>query len=215
MDSINIKLREDGAVFIIEEYGAVIKEKRINPDSLINLIKNSIYNEVTDSYGSNLPKNCIYYGVTERRSGLPSQTVVIEREKCIRPYNHFGLVEMVGYPKLLFIYKVTGNQIVSSSVVAATDEFITDSSPVYHFPYANVFIDGRICMGTYHYPEIKSLTDLTFLPEDFYLIEHTHEKNATGEVIRDILDQVQEKPFDDGLLKFYKTFKRKRQKFNT
>ena len=207
MEFIDIRLRNNGTVFIIEKDGATIKEKQIKPDSLIALIESSTYSEVTDSYGSIIPKSCIYSGAVERRSGLSNQVIMIEREKCIRPYNHFGSVELVGYPKLILAYKIAGNKIISSAVVAATDEFITDKSPVYYFPYANVGHSGVICTGTYHYPEINALTDLTYLPEDFYLIEHTHEKNAVNEVIGDILDQVKEKPFDDNLLKFYRTFK--------
>ena len=206
MDSVSVKLLADGTVYVVEEEGAVIKEKLIEPDSLLKLIESSAYSEITDSYGSVLPKNCIYYGVMERRSGLPVQVVMVERERCVRPYNHFGSVEMVGYPKLVFAYKISGADIISSAVVAATDEVISEDSPLYYFPYANVFFTGKICTGTYHYPKIRSLADLTYLPEDFYLIEHTHERNAAGEVIREILDQVKEKPFDDSLLKFFKTF---------
>jgi len=207
MESISLRLQADGTIFVIEENGAVIKEKQIDPDSLITVIEKSVYSEIADSYGNILPKNCVYYGFAERRSGEMLQIVMLEREKCIRPYNHFGQVEMVGYPKLIFAYKIANKRIITSAVVAVTDEFITERSPVYHFPYANVFNNGRICTGNYHYPEIESLTGLNFLPEDFYLIEHTHEKNAAGEVIREILDQMKDKPFDDKLLKFYKTFK--------
>lgn len=207
MEDVYVKLQADGKVFVIENDGAVTREKEIDPDSLISLVERSTYSQITDSYGGVLPKHCIYYGFAERRSGEMFQVVMLERKGCVRPYNHFGSIENVGYPKLIFAYKIANNKMVSSAVVAAIDEFIGELSPVYYFPYANVSHNGRICTGSYHYPEIDTLTGLNYLPEDFYLIEHTHEKNAVSEVIRDILDQVKEKPFDNSLLKFNTTFK--------
>lgn len=213
MEDIYLKMQTDGSLFVIENNDPVIKEKQIDPDSLINLIERSTYSEITDSYSRILPKNCIYYGIKERRSGEVIEVIMIEREKCIRPYNHFGQIETVGYPKLIFAYNIVNKRVSGSAVVAATDEFITEKSPVYHFPYANVSYNGGICTGTYHYPEIDSLTGLGYLPEDFYLIEHTHANNGSGETIRDILDQVQGKPFDDSLLKFCMTFKQFIERF--
>jgi hypothetical protein len=114
----------------------------------------------------------------------------------------------VGYPKLLFAYKIVGNRVVSSAVVAAVDEFIKPQTPVYVFPYGNVFLNGNICMGSYRHPEVnpKDLTDVNFFPEAFYLIEHTHPHNAKSQVIKEILDKVKDKPFDNGLLVFQCTF---------
>lgn len=175
----------------------------------MELVKSTLHSHVTDSYNTpTLPKNCIFYGVVERFSSQPEVNIVIEREKCIRPYNHFGDTENVGYPKLLFAYKIVGNRVASTAVVAVVDELVKPSSPVYVFPYGNVFHNGNICMGSYHHPEInpKDMTDVNYFPEAFYLIEHTHPKNSRDQVIKDILDKVEDKPFDDDLLIFYGTF---------
>lgn len=204
--SINLKITKDGSVFLIEENGPVKREREIEPQSLLTLIEKSLHNEVTDAYGSRLPKNCVFYGVVERHAQQPTQIVMLERDKCIRPYNHFGAEETVGYPKLIFAYKVQGQHVITTSVVAAKDEVMTPESAVYHFPYANVGASGAICLGSYSYPEVKDISDMSYFPEPFYLIEHTHANNGAGQVVREILDQVQEKPFDDELLEHRCTF---------
>ena len=155
-----------------------------------------------------LPKNCIYYGVVEKLSQQQIECVVIERKACIRPYNHFGDIIEVGYPKLLFAYKIKGVQVVASAVVAAIDEFIKPRTPVYVFPYGNAFNNGSICMGTFHHPDVKpgDLTDVSFYPEVFYLIEHDQVKNQRKQEIKEILDKVTGKPFDNELLTVQCTF---------
>ncbi|MCG8402846.1 MAG: prokaryotic E2 ligase family D protein, partial [Firmicutes bacterium] len=158
-----------------------------------------------------LPKNCIYYGVLERLDSSPTQVVVIERDNCFKPYNHIGDTVNVGYPKLLFAYQIKDNEVISSAVVAARDEFIKNESPVYHFPYGNVLANGKICWGTYTYPRLKELADLTFYPEPFYLLEHTHAMNAVNQVVADLLHS--DKEFDDSKLVMMTTFKKFINKF--
>ncbi|MBF7083391.1 hypothetical protein IT084_10440 [Desulfallas sp. Bu1-1] len=207
-EHIDIRITSEGSVFIVEQ-NDTIRRKQIEPQSLLQLIKNSIdKNEVVDKYGSPaLPKNCIYYGVLERFASSPTQVVVIERDKCSKPYNHIGdIILNVGYPKLLFAYKIQNNNVISSAVVAAKDEFIKNNSAVYHFPYGNVFADGIICWGNYRHPQLEELANLTFYPELFYLIEHTHPTNAVGQAVVDLLHKG--KKFDDSKLVLMTTFKK-------
>ncbi|MFX4261297.1 hypothetical protein ACOBQJ_03735 [Pelotomaculum propionicicum] len=175
---------------------------------MLELVKNSLHEKVTDAYGSPpLPKNCVFYGVVERHSQSPTVLVAIERDKCIRPYNHFGEIIEVGYPKLVFLYAIKGNKVCGSYVAAVTDEIIKSESPVYFFPYGNVGLTHSICMGNYFHPEVKELSDVTYFPEPFYLIEHTHPNNAKNQVIKELLEQTKGKPFNDELLIFNCTFK--------
>ena len=206
IESINLKVCSDGSAYLIEQ-GLTTRERPIDPQSLLAIIESSIINKVTDRYESVLPKNCIYYGVLERHSLEPQQIVVVEREPCIRPYNHLGTMYRVGYPKLLFAYKISKNRVNGSFVVAATDEYIKEGSNCYHFPYANVGPHGGICTGNYIYPQLNEVADVALLPEGFYLIEHTHITNAANQIIEELLEKTQEKVFDNNLLVFKQTFK--------
>lgn len=189
------------------EEGLTTTERPIDPQSLLNLLDASVIRQFTESYKSPpLPKNAVFYGVVDRHAQDLEQIVIIEREPCIRPYNHFGDIRSVGYPKLLFAYRIIGKTVTSTSVVAAVDEIMSDSSSIYHYPYANVSVGGVICWGSYRNPPITNLVDLTYLPEEFYLIEHTHEKNAHQEVVSDLLIKVENRAFDSGLLVFKETF---------
>lgn len=207
LEHINIKITPDGSVFVAE-HGVTVKQKQIDPQYLIQIINNSLEkSEVVDRYNSPvLPKNCIYYGVVERFASHPSQIVVVEKDKCIKPYNHLGDVINVGYPKLLFTYRIRGNEVIDSAVVAAIDEFIKNQSPIYRFPYGNVHSDGRICWGTFKYPRLNELADLSFYPEPLYLFEHTHTQNGAGQVISELLHKDRE--FDDSKLMLFTTFEK-------
>lgn len=179
----------------------MIKEKQIDPFSLITLVKESLSNKITDHYESGpLPKNCIYYGVVERNSQKPEQVIIIEREACIRPYNHLGTILQVGYPKLLFCYRVVSENVQTFYVAAAVDEIIKNSSEIYLFPYANVYLGGNVCMGSFVYPLLRELAELTYYPEAFYTIEHTHLTNAKNQLIADLLEKNENKAFDSKLL---------------
>ncbi|OPX90765.1 MAG: hypothetical protein A4E52_00743 [Pelotomaculum sp. PtaB.Bin013] len=185
----------------------MVKEKQIDPSGILHLVKESLDSVITDHYESGpLPKGCIYYAVVERNSQHPEQIVIIEREACIRPYNHMGEIYQVGYPKLIFCYKVIKDKICGFYMAAVKDEIINKKSEVYHFPYANVYDNGSVCMGSFIHPPIKELSDLTYYPEAFYTIEHTHLMNARNQLIIDILKEVENKPFDSGLLVFDCTF---------
>ena len=205
IESVNLRLYSDGSAYLIEQ-GLTTKERPVDPQSLLKIIENSIVNKVTDSYGSTLPKNCVYYGVTERQSSAPQQLVVIERDPCIRPYNHNGTIYHAGYPKLLFAYQIINNHVHQSYVVAATDEYIKNGSSCYHFPYANVSRTGSICTGSYIYPLLNEIADTALLPEGFYLIEHTHVTNAANQIIEELLEVTKDRPFNNEQLVFKCTF---------
>ncbi|MCL6478143.1 MAG: prokaryotic E2 ligase family D protein [Peptococcaceae bacterium] len=144
--------------------------------------------------------------MVERNSQHPEQIVIIEREACIRSYNHMGEIYQVGYPKLILCYKVKNNRISGFYVAAVKDEIVNGKSEVYFFPYANVYHGGNVCMGSFIHPPLKELSELTYYPEAFYTIEHTHLTNAKNQLVLDILKEVENKPFDSGLLLFDCTF---------
>jgi len=193
----------------------VVKEKPVDPQSLLSLIKESLDNIITDSYGSGpLPKNCIYYGVVERNSQSPTQIVAVEREPCIRPYNHIGEIYRVGYPKLVFLYAVQGQMVKQTAVAAAKDEIIKNDSGMYVFPYANVYHNGIVCMGSFMYPPVKQLSDLSYFPEAFYIIEHTHPNNVRGQKVYDLLKAAEDRPFNNDLLVFDCTFEQFVKRFS-
>lgn len=205
-ESINLRINKDGSVFLTKE-GLIKKEKQINPQTLLDLIRSSLKNEVIKQiYSGPLPKGTVFYGHLNREN-ICEEIVVIHRPACVRTYNHFGRCDEVGYPALLFGFRVACKKIVSSYLVAVTDEVILDSSIIYHFPYANIYSDGRICWGNYKTPNINHLAELNYQPEAFYFIEHTHERNAAGQVIGELLQKAREEKFDSKLLVPLGTFK--------
>jgi hypothetical protein len=182
--------------------GLSVKEKQIDPQSLMNLAQKSLNNVIVDHHGSGpLPKNCIYYGVFERNAQKPAQIIIIEREAGIRSYNHLGTVLQVGYPKLLFCYRVVDEYVKGFHLVAAVDEIIKNDSDIYRFPYANVNISGVVCLGGFNYPPLKELAELTYYPEGFLTIEHSIHGDNTGKYPFEVLlKKMENRQFDNELL---------------
>lgn len=140
--------------------------------------------------------------------GGVERIVVIERPVLKRPYNHFGETWEVYYPKLLFFYRLRETKVKTAAVAAVLDEIIKDNTRVFYFPFGNVFKDHRLCMGTYKFPPINELAELTYQPEQWYLIEHDHIDNACGQKIINLLKLAKEKPLDEGQLQFACTYKK-------
>ncbi len=148
-----------------------------------------------------LPKSCVFYQESRNRI-----RVGIEVEKG----NHdviFGEIEeslykQVAYPKLLFWFDINKSmQVLSANVVAVKDLLISEETELYRFPYSNVFESGKICWTIKSDP-YSSLRQLEILPYIFLgatknmdLYEAAHDIN-----LRDLLEFMQEKVFDDSLL---------------
>ena len=59
----------------------------------------------------------------------------------------------------MFYIKEERNRITKSLLYAVVDKNLTDESKLYHYPYGNVYRDGRICWGSNSLPQISSLAD--------------------------------------------------------
>lgn len=160
-----------------------------------------------------LPDNCVTHAEIYGEVGTVQQVVVVKRPVMKRPYNHFGETWEVYYPKLLFLYKVDGQKVKDTSVVAYFDEVVTEATKVYHFPFGNVFNDHRLCLGSYRFEPIKNLTDLNYQPEQWYLIEHNHANNAVQQKVVELLEASKEQPLNESMLRFSRTYKQLLENF--
>lgn len=139
-------------------------------------------------------------------NGKLGHLIVIEREKCVAPFvlhlkDKEPLSCDVGYPRLLFKFAVFAGEVKSLQIRAAKEGPLRDNTPLYYYPYTNVYHDGYVCMGTYKYPPVREFWNLNTYPDIFYRLPNSTDLyNRPGIILRELIELNREREFDDSLL---------------
>lgn len=80
----------------------------------------------------------------------------------IRSLQYHSEPFMVPFPETVFLLTSVSGRLVFSQV------FASENGNVYHYPFGNVYPDGKICWGRNSLPEIRSLLDMQKIPILFY-----------------------------------------------
>lgn len=131
---------------------------------------------------------------------------ILLREADPADFEYFGTVyKNVGLPKLIFAIKVAKNTVVSFRIMATTDYFIKPDTVLYSYPFSNVSGSGYVCTGD-NYKQINiqmnpsDVTAILSIPEMFLAMpnsEHSYGHNKSGLYYRDMLSQLEGKPFNN------------------
>src|SRR5690606_11494677 len=70
----------------------------------------------------------------------------------------------VGFPNLLFVFKLKEGRLSSKAVYCYKDTFVRNETELYAYPYANVFHGGKMCFYLPGDNDIKDLVQLQSLP---------------------------------------------------
>jgi hypothetical protein len=107
-----------------------------------------------------LPSNCIKFVWTNlNRQTSEIYIQVPKRRWDITFYKH--RLQQVGFPKMIFKYRVERNKVELSTIVAVKDNGpITLQTPLYHFPFSHVNDSGYVCMGGNTFPKIERIQQL-------------------------------------------------------
>jgi hypothetical protein len=207
-----LRCMPDGS-YIVEKVASdiCIPPKRLYAKDILEIFKKSYTRKNIDLElrPGILPKDTLEFMAISVDEQI-GYIVIIKREGCIRPFcfvSQEGGKEQrlelnVGYPRLLFKFIVIDNTVMSLSVMAAKTGLIKDDTPLYLYPYTNVFETGAACLGRYKYPKIKELRHLSSYPDVFYEMENNGDIYLYKSVmpIKEILVANKEKPFDEELL---------------
>ncbi|MED3576126.1 hypothetical protein [Cytobacillus praedii] len=151
-------------------------------------------------YNGFMPKNIVYYGKT-----FSSDLVVIDVPKGQHNIKYHNVeFKNVGHPRLLFSFVVKDERISSIRIFAVKDNFLSEDTQLYHYPYSNVHDSGTVCWsyGQYHINQLDKLQHIPYIflstPNNSHLSDNVREKYASFE----------NGDFDDEILKPMKlTFK--------
>lgn len=205
-----LRCMPDGS-FIVEKVSDVcIPPKRLYTEDVFEVMGSSFVRHKLDVElrPGILPKGTVEFMTfsLEKKIG---HVVIMEREKYIRPFRFAGTGEdsqpkefVVGYPRMLFKYIVMDGMVSSLSVAALKSGLIKDDTPLYLYPYTNVYLGGNVCLGSYTYPRIEGLRNLSSYPDVFYDMENTGNPYLYESVIsiRDMVLSNENREFNDDML---------------
>lgn len=111
---------------------------------------------------------------------------------AVRPVQYFDTVYVVPFPALMFIFCVATGRINVSEVVALDTDVPQEDSIVYHYPFGNVYNDGKICWGNIALPSISNPLELPKAISGFFASETNNDlyEIVDGRQQRQLLEEL-------------------------
>lgn len=161
---------------------------------LLDAAERSAKNEPIVLLSTAIPKNCVFMSATTNTTNY-----VLEIPKSqLRVKFHDIAYENVGHPRLLSIVSVSGNNAVGMKFFAVNETGdINDQTPLFRYPFSNVYENGNVCWSGYSEVEIKSVKDIEMLPLMFLsTTNNTHLNNK----VRELFAELSGKEFPEEML---------------
>lgn len=182
--------------FTVEEYkpGGIVARKEILPQDLYYAINAS--NEQRDYIDSGfLPANCIGVSLCSTETifylWYPELTAFINYRDT--DYPNFPI------PRLVFaVNLLSTGRVGNCSIGVVADEKPTPETPMFYYPFSNVYDNGHVCTGNNVLPRYKKQTAITSFPsyllgipdnDDYYSITN----NKLGLEHRALLEHLKDK----------------------
>lgn len=191
-----IRISSDRSEIVVEQSSqGITSRKTITPETLARCFLESRYDDTKHSTGL-LPEGCISAVMSD--SKIKYFILHSERRTDLSyygtEYTNFPL------PQLIFgiEYLPKECKVVNCSVYVAKDERLTPDTPMYFYPFSNVFPDSRICLGNNALPRYKSAAQLTTLGGYILRLPNNNDQfssknNRLGLGYRDLLEHLSDK----------------------
>ena len=168
--------------------------KEISPTELYFAINNSYTSRDLLSSGF-LPENCLHVSMNslERHFILWNPELRADIIYTDMKYPDFPL------PRLIFgVRMLEDGKVAECSIGVVADEKPSPETPMFYYPFSNVYSDGRVCSGNNILPRYKKLAALRHFPR--YLLElpdnddmYDPTKNKLGLGHRELLEHLKDK----------------------
>lgn len=145
-------------VRICVEDGEKVQElKNITMDDYVQLVNGSVATQKKMERIGKLPDG-FYDGGYDVLTGTYEAIIHVPGGK--RPIFFMEQAHVVAFPSLVFYLRTDRNRMTKSLLFAVDDsKGLSEQSKLYHYPYGNVYKDGRICWGRNELPKISSFAD--------------------------------------------------------
>ncbi len=155
-----IDARFEGQVvtFTVKKTDGQQIRKKVRIDQFIDLIQTA-----TDSCRfrriGHIPDGLVDFSIGDRAGHFKAVFMV---PAGIRMLPYYGEVFTVPFPETVFFLSTQSGRVVESKV------FSKKGSRLYHYPFGNVYSDGRICWGGTSLPSVQAISDMKKIPALFY-----------------------------------------------
>lgn len=184
-----------GEIVVEQEVKGVMTRKTIQADSLANCLLASRRDDEIHPTGL-LPEECIGVTMTARYTYY-----YIRYPELRADFTYFG-TEYPNFPipRLVFCikYMPMEKKVAECYVCVTKDERLTPDTPLYHYPFSNVYGDKRICLGNNALPAYKDPTRLHTLAAFLLRLPNNNDMfhkdyNRLHAEFRDLLEQMKDK----------------------
>lgn len=214
--SINIEITESNGCKVIKTNRDGTKtNKEVTYGKLIAMLNAASYDEYTREEAEEcilsdiLPGDSIISTVQVKE--LPksnSKWYIMLREGAPVDIDLKGKIfKNVAMPRTLFAIKVCNNKCASLRIGCIKDRFIKEDTPMYRYPYSNVFDTRNVCLGGNRINDfdLGTLSNLVMVPEMFLAMTNNHdgynEANLSGFLYEDLLELLSGAKFDEEILR--------------
>lgn len=202
------------AEVVVEEHdGGKVTRKTIEADTLTNCLRASLRDDMIHPTGL-LPEGCIGATMT------PDYTFYFIRYPELHAdFTYFG-TEYPNFPipRLVFCFKYLHREkkVAGCYLCVVKDERLTPDTPIYYYPFSNVYDDWRICTGNNALPIYKDPARLHTLAAYLLRMPNNNDlfhpaQNRLHAEFRDLLEQMKDKEpslyYTDVLVEQGKTLK--------
>ncbi|PGT81496.1 hypothetical protein [Bacillus sp. AFS040349] len=111
-----------------------------------------------------LPKNCFIY--QEMLDGRVLVGIEVEAQRFDVKY-HRRDFKQVGHPNMLFLFKISGQEVLMSQLVCIKDKLLKPTTQLYRYPFSNVFKSLSCCWPDLQSYKVKDLSMVGTLPYAF------------------------------------------------
>lgn len=209
MREITIKINNDNDLIkVIKDIEGVKDIKYISPDDLLEILTLSLLNEKQKEEESKKIKfesglmpssnGVSIISIKENHSNL--KTVILKKNACKHDFPVYdNMYEKVGLPTLIFSLSIKNNQVFAGQCYATKEEFITEDTELFKYPFPNVGHNGYICFGeNLNNLKLENMYDLHSFPNKFIMMPTTHELATSYNSkipLRKFLESIQHKDF--------------------
>ena len=107
----------------------------------------------------------------------------------------------IGMPYTLFALKVSNGIVTDIRIMCSKARIITEDTTMFAYPFSNVGTQGGVCLGhnRINYP-LDTIYSILNIPEMFLAMpnsEHNYGHNLSGLYYRDMLKELEGKPFKE------------------
>lgn len=175
---MTIKLSSESAYVIVDgvtQKGEMF-QKRLTPHQLLGILSESFPEEYDNECGDMrlvppIPSQCStyeqvegFYLGSESKYGSRRAIFYLPPERRVMYYQTTENPYVFEFPALIFYMETRKNKVDTSqmrifAVKEKTRAEIGSDTKLYHYPFGNVYKEGRICWGSTQLPEIESFND--------------------------------------------------------